>query len=68
MTFLLLKERASLSRLFHLLEKKQHKKKKNLVIGCKSGTCAEYHSSTIVTVSFEPWFARMVLRSSGIVT
>ena len=27
MTFLLLKERASLSRLFHLLEKKQHKKK-----------------------------------------
>ena len=66
MTFLLLKERASLSRLFHLLEKKQHKKK--LGIGCKSGTCAEYHSSTIVTVSFEPWFARMVLRSSGIVT
>ena len=67
MTFLLLKERASLSRLFHLLEKKQQQKK-NLVIGCKSGTCAEYHSSTIVTVSFEPWFARMVLRSSGIVT
>ena len=27
MTFLLLKERASLSRLFHLLEKRQHKKK-----------------------------------------
>ena len=66
MTFLLLKERASLSRLFHLLEKKQ--RKKNLGIGCKSGTCAEYHSSTIVTVSFEPWFPRMVLRSIGIVT
>ena len=40
----------------------------NLGIGCKSGTCAEYHSSTIATVSFESWIARTVLRSVGIVT
>ena len=67
MTFLWLKERASLSRLFHLLEKKQQQKT-NLGIGWKRGTFAEYHSSIIVTVSFESWFAKMVLRSIGIVT
>ena len=65
MTFLWLNERASLSRLFHLLEKKQQQKT-NLGIGC--GTFAEYHSSIIVTVSIESWFAKMVLRSIGIVT
>ena len=47
---------------------KEKTTKKNLGIGCKSGTCAEYHSSTIVTVSFESWVARTVLRSVGIVT
>ena len=41
---------------------------KNLGIVCKSGTCAEYHSSTIVSVSFESWVARRVLRSVGIIT
>ena len=31
-------------------------------------TCAEYHSSTIVTVSFESLVARIVLKYVGIVT
>ena len=65
--FLWLKECACFSCLFHLLEKKQQHTTKNLDIGCKSGTCAEYHSSTTVTVSFESLVARTVLISVGIV-
>ena len=70
MPFLWLTECACFALLFHLLKKKQQKQQqqKNLGIGCKSGTCAEYHSSTIVPVSFESWVARTVLRSVGIVT